>query len=154
MKGRATVWERVSWTPLKLLQSKSHSKAAALLGLRCTFQRRVRDWVFCTPDWGFVSCTRVRTAEAPLKLFWIYCYFLWVFSPLNCSSLRANRCVAVFGEGLCLESIAGASGALYLSSAVRAHLHLALFSVNLSSMNYCRRSKMQIYDVNVYVSSL
>lgn len=69
--------------------------------------------------------------------------------------MRADHRVAVFGEGLCLESIARASGALYLSSAARAHPPLApSSSVNLSSMNYCRRSKMQIYDVNVYVSSL
>lgn len=79
IKGRTTVWERVSWTPLKPLQSKSHSKAAALSGLHCTFRLRVRDWVFSTPDRRFVSCTRVRTPEAPLKLFWIYCYFLKAF---------------------------------------------------------------------------
>lgn len=97
---------------------------------------------------------RSENTRGPFEALLNLLLFCQSFFPLNCSSLRAVRRVAVFGEGLCLESIARPSGALYLSSAVRAHTHLAPSSVNLSSMNYCRRSKMQIYDVNVHVSSL
>lgn len=101
----------------------------------------------------------MRTPEAPLKLFRIYCYFLRAFSfffsfklQLVCEPMAA----LLFLEKVYVwKVLQGASGALYLSSAVRAHPHLApSSSVNLSSLSYCCRSEMQIYDADVYVSSL
>lgn len=117
---------------------------------RLRFSWRVRDWVFCTLFFMHRSENTSGPFEALLNLL---LFSLSFFSALNRSSLWAVHHSAVFGEGLCLESTVRASGALYLSTAVRARSCLApLPFANLSLMNYCRRSKLQIYDVNVYAA--